>query len=228
MLQRAPQKSSHAGHAPYSPIGIPGKVTQNKPRRFLGKTLHWNQTSSPLAASCSEPRHSGSARLSPLKANQSNQLRCLRARQLQRWHKAADKEQNLCVLCEPSVPQPVRAFAHCLLPGCRGMWEKIACWPNADFGQVVTIPCPNFFLLFSGDAQIRKCAKQVFLCVCGSGWGKRLEVSSKWMRRKRSESESTFKHALPQGRETSQWQMQPFYIGAIVKEVRSVPAVCRK
>lgn len=52
------------------------------------------------------------------------------------------------------------------------MWEKIACWPNADVGQVVTIPCPNFLLFFSGDAQARKCAKQVF-SVCRSGRGKR-------------------------------------------------------
>uniref|UniRef100_A0A3Q3DI04 Vasoactive intestinal peptide receptor 1a n=1 Tax=Hippocampus comes TaxID=109280 RepID=A0A3Q3DI04_HIPCM len=27
--------------------------------------------------------------------------------------------------------------------GCSGMWDKITCWPNADVGEVVTIPCPN-------------------------------------------------------------------------------------
>lgn len=37
--------------------------------------------------------------------------------------------------------------------GCRAMWDKIACWPNADVGQVVTIPCPKFLLFFSGDAR---------------------------------------------------------------------------
>ncbi|XP_022534801.2 vasoactive intestinal polypeptide receptor [Astyanax mexicanus] len=28
--------------------------------------------------------------------------------------------------------------------GCRGEWE-IACWPPASIGQLVTIPCPNYF-----------------------------------------------------------------------------------
>uniref|UniRef100_A0A3B1IE60 Vasoactive intestinal peptide receptor 1 n=2 Tax=Astyanax mexicanus TaxID=7994 RepID=A0A3B1IE60_ASTMX len=33
--------------------------------------------------------------------------------------------------------------------GCKGMWDIIACWPSAKVGEVVVIPCPNYFSYFS-------------------------------------------------------------------------------
>lgn len=36
-----------------------------------------------------------------------------------------------------------------LLPGCKGMWDIIACWPSAKVGEHVVIPCPNYFRHFS-------------------------------------------------------------------------------
>uniref|UniRef100_A0AAY4ASG1 Vasoactive intestinal polypeptide receptor 1 n=1 Tax=Denticeps clupeoides TaxID=299321 RepID=A0AAY4ASG1_9TELE len=33
--------------------------------------------------------------------------------------------------------------------GCKGTWDIIACWPSANLGEVVTIPCPNYFSHFS-------------------------------------------------------------------------------
>uniref|UniRef100_H3CR63 Vasoactive intestinal peptide receptor 1a n=1 Tax=Tetraodon nigroviridis TaxID=99883 RepID=H3CR63_TETNG len=43
--------------------------------------------------------------------------------------------------------------------GCTGMWDKIACWPSADLGAEVTIPCPKYLFFFSGDAQPRNLSK---------------------------------------------------------------------
>ncbi|XP_035268039.1 vasoactive intestinal polypeptide receptor 1b isoform X2 [Anguilla anguilla] len=33
--------------------------------------------------------------------------------------------------------------------GCKGMWDKITCWPSARVGEVVTISCPNYFSYFN-------------------------------------------------------------------------------
>ncbi|XP_017572954.1 vasoactive intestinal polypeptide receptor 1b [Pygocentrus nattereri] len=33
--------------------------------------------------------------------------------------------------------------------GCKGMWDIIACWPSARVGEMVVIPCPNYFSYFS-------------------------------------------------------------------------------
>uniref|UniRef100_A0A671Y211 Vasoactive intestinal peptide receptor 1a n=1 Tax=Sparus aurata TaxID=8175 RepID=A0A671Y211_SPAAU len=44
----------------------------------------------------------------------------------------------------------------CSAAGCSGTWDKITCWPSADVGQVVTIPCPKYLFYFSGDAPTRK------------------------------------------------------------------------
>ncbi|KAL7840782.1 hypothetical protein AOLI_G00261050 [Acnodon oligacanthus] len=33
--------------------------------------------------------------------------------------------------------------------GCKGMWDIIACWPSAKVGEMVVIPCPNYFSYFS-------------------------------------------------------------------------------
>lgn len=43
-----------------------------------------------------------------------------------------------------------------LRPGCSGTWDKITCWPSADVGEVVTIPCPKYLFYFSGDVPTRK------------------------------------------------------------------------
>ncbi|XP_053530702.1 vasoactive intestinal polypeptide receptor 1b [Ictalurus punctatus] len=33
--------------------------------------------------------------------------------------------------------------------GCKGMWDRIACWPTAKVGELVVIPCPNYFRYLS-------------------------------------------------------------------------------
>ncbi|KAJ8268005.1 hypothetical protein COCON_G00131770 [Conger conger] len=35
--------------------------------------------------------------------------------------------------------------------GCRGTWDIITCWPSARVGEVVTIPCPDYFKYFSSQ-----------------------------------------------------------------------------
>ncbi|KAG7455533.1 hypothetical protein MATL_G00257670 [Megalops atlanticus] len=32
-----------------------------------------------------------------------------------------------------------------------GMWDNISCWPSASVGEVVTIPCPDYFKYFSNQ-----------------------------------------------------------------------------
>uniref|UniRef100_A0A8C6LIK3 Vasoactive intestinal peptide receptor 1a n=1 Tax=Nothobranchius furzeri TaxID=105023 RepID=A0A8C6LIK3_NOTFU len=39
---------------------------------------------------------------------------------------------------------------------CSGTWDKITCWPAADVGEVVTIPCPKYLFYFSGSVSSRK------------------------------------------------------------------------
>ncbi|XP_076018200.1 vasoactive intestinal polypeptide receptor-like isoform X2 [Genypterus blacodes] len=43
--------------------------------------------------------------------------------------------------------------------GCTGMWDRIACWPSADVGEVVTIPCPKYFFYFSRDVHAGNLSK---------------------------------------------------------------------
>lgn len=50
--------------------------------------------------------------------------------------------------------------------GCAVMWDKIACWPSAEIGQVVTIPCPKYLFYFTKDISIRNLSKT---CT-GDGW----------------------------------------------------------
>uniref|UniRef100_A0A3B5BHI1 Vasoactive intestinal polypeptide receptor-like n=1 Tax=Stegastes partitus TaxID=144197 RepID=A0A3B5BHI1_9TELE len=50
--------------------------------------------------------------------------------------------------------------------GCSGMWDKLTCWPSAEVGEVVTIPCPKYLFYFSGDVPARNLSK-----TCNaSGW----------------------------------------------------------
>uniref|UniRef100_A0AAY4ASJ6 Vasoactive intestinal polypeptide receptor 1 n=1 Tax=Denticeps clupeoides TaxID=299321 RepID=A0AAY4ASJ6_9TELE len=37
---------------------------------------------------------------------------------------------------------------------CKGTWDIIACWPSANLGEVVTIPCPNYFSHFSDQHKV--------------------------------------------------------------------------
>ncbi|CAN9503286.1 unnamed protein product [Ophioblennius macclurei] len=43
--------------------------------------------------------------------------------------------------------------------GCNGTWDKLTCWPNAEVGEVVTIPCPKYIFYFSHDMIPRNLSK---------------------------------------------------------------------
>uniref|UniRef100_A0A8C4NWW9 Vasoactive intestinal peptide receptor 1a n=1 Tax=Dicentrarchus labrax TaxID=13489 RepID=A0A8C4NWW9_DICLA len=43
--------------------------------------------------------------------------------------------------------------------GCSGTWDKITCWPSANVGEVVTIPCPKYLFYFSRDVHTRNLSK---------------------------------------------------------------------
>ncbi|KAM3850012.1 vasoactive intestinal polypeptide receptor-like [Diretmus argenteus] len=43
--------------------------------------------------------------------------------------------------------------------GCSGMWDKIVCWPSADVGEVVTIPCPKYFFYFTSHLHMGNLSK---------------------------------------------------------------------
>lgn len=86
-----------------------------------------------------------------------------------------------CVFfCCMMTNMPSLAFLSLLLcSGCTGMWDKVTCWPSADVGEEVTIPCPHYLFYFSGDdAHPRKnhvsgtCLACVRLCegFRSSGW----------------------------------------------------------
>uniref|UniRef100_A0A8D3AS77 Vasoactive intestinal peptide receptor 1a n=1 Tax=Scophthalmus maximus TaxID=52904 RepID=A0A8D3AS77_SCOMX len=42
---------------------------------------------------------------------------------------------------------------------CSGTWDKITCWPSANTGEVVTIPCPKYLFYFSRDVLTRNLSK---------------------------------------------------------------------
>ncbi|KAK5616731.1 Vasoactive intestinal polypeptide receptor [Crenichthys baileyi] len=43
--------------------------------------------------------------------------------------------------------------------GCNITWDKITCWPPADIGEVVTIPCPKYLFYFTSNAPPRNLSK---------------------------------------------------------------------
>ncbi|XP_010740461.2 vasoactive intestinal polypeptide receptor [Larimichthys crocea] len=59
-----------------------------------------------------------------------------------------DKERSLC---EAQIENKTS--------GCSATWDKITCWPNADVGDVVTVPCPKYLFDFSRDASTRNLSK---------------------------------------------------------------------
>ncbi|KAG7227368.1 hypothetical protein INR49_000373 [Caranx melampygus] len=59
-----------------------------------------------------------------------------------------EKERSLC-----------EAHIENRTTGCSGMWDKITCWPSADVGEVVSIPCPKFLFYFSSDVLSRNLSK---------------------------------------------------------------------
>uniref|UniRef100_A0A7N6B5D5 Vasoactive intestinal peptide receptor 1a n=1 Tax=Anabas testudineus TaxID=64144 RepID=A0A7N6B5D5_ANATE len=62
--------------------------------------------------------------------------------------KEIDKERNLC---EAQIENKTT--------GCSGTWDKITCWPSADVGEVITIPCPKYLFYFSRDFSTRNLSK---------------------------------------------------------------------
>ncbi|KAF7222952.1 vasoactive intestinal polypeptide receptor [Nothobranchius furzeri] len=59
-----------------------------------------------------------------------------------------DKERSMC-----------QAQIENRTTGCSGTWDKITCWPAADVGEVVTIPCPKYLFYFSGSVSSRNLSK---------------------------------------------------------------------
>ncbi|XP_034743002.1 vasoactive intestinal polypeptide receptor-like [Etheostoma cragini] len=43
--------------------------------------------------------------------------------------------------------------------GCSGTWDKITCWPSAEVGELVTIPCPKYLFYFSRNVPRRNLSK---------------------------------------------------------------------
>ncbi|KAJ0011878.1 hypothetical protein NQD34_012853 [Periophthalmus magnuspinnatus] len=69
--------------------------------------------------------------------------------------KEIDRERDLC-----------EAQNEDKTTGCAVMWDKITCWPSADVGEVVTIPCPKYLFYFSKGIPIRNLSQT---CAEG-GW----------------------------------------------------------
>ncbi len=47
---------------------------------------------------------------------------------------------KLKFLCENVLMKPCLVLT---ATGCKGAWDSIACWEQAEIGEVVTIPCPR-------------------------------------------------------------------------------------
>lgn len=59
-----------------------------------------------------------------------------------------DRERDLC-----------EAQTEHKTTGCSVTWDKITCWPSAEVGEVVTIPCPKYLFYFSKDIPIRNLSR---------------------------------------------------------------------
>ncbi|XP_078121104.1 vasoactive intestinal polypeptide receptor-like [Sander vitreus] len=62
--------------------------------------------------------------------------------------KELEKEKDLC---ETQIENKTT--------GCSGTWDKITCWPSADVGELVTIPCPKYLFYFSRNVPRRNLSK---------------------------------------------------------------------
>ncbi|XP_030054079.1 growth hormone-releasing hormone receptor [Microcaecilia unicolor] len=88
------------------------------------------------------------------------------------WRSAAGMVNATIVLKSPPLPASVVGYLHpecvfviklkkdehkCLndneeqfnkTKGCKKEWDRLLCWHEADFGEAVTLPCPEVFLYF--------------------------------------------------------------------------------
>uniref|UniRef100_UPI0037E75E08 vasoactive intestinal polypeptide receptor-like n=1 Tax=Semicossyphus pulcher TaxID=241346 RepID=UPI0037E75E08 len=62
--------------------------------------------------------------------------------------KEIDKERDVCL-----------ARIENKTTGCSRTWDKLTCWPSAEVGEVVTIPCPKYFIYFTRDVTTRNLSK---------------------------------------------------------------------
>ncbi|MED6249076.1 hypothetical protein ATANTOWER_008968 [Ataeniobius toweri] len=61
-----------------------------------------------------------------------------------------------------------RAMCHTQIDnttGCNITWDKITCWPPADIGEEVTIPCPKYLFYLTSNAPPLTGFKKTFLFV---------------------------------------------------------------
>ncbi|KAI3375277.1 hypothetical protein L3Q82_021776, partial [Scortum barcoo] len=73
--------------------------------------------------------------------------------------KEIDKERDMCEAhIENKTTDIIFGFSVSRL-GCNRTWDKITCWPSADVGEVVTIPCPKYLFYFSRDVSTRNLSK---------------------------------------------------------------------
>lgn len=71
------------------------------------------------------------------------------------WIKVAAEQSNLFEFWKST------RLLFCLFLGCSVEWDNITCWPGAEIGEVVTIPCPKYLFYFSKDMPPRKKKKVV-------------------------------------------------------------------
>uniref|UniRef100_A0A3Q3JR76 Vasoactive intestinal peptide receptor 1a n=1 Tax=Monopterus albus TaxID=43700 RepID=A0A3Q3JR76_MONAL len=60
--------------------------------------------------------------------------------------KEINKERDICE--EQAFFNP---FVSVSWSGCNRTWDKITCWPSANIGEVITIPCPKYSLCSLGN-----------------------------------------------------------------------------
>uniref|UniRef100_A0A673AGJ7 Vasoactive intestinal peptide receptor 2 n=1 Tax=Sphaeramia orbicularis TaxID=375764 RepID=A0A673AGJ7_9TELE len=76
-------------------------------------------------------------------------------------------------------------------PGCKGVWDSIACWDRAEIGETVIIPCPRVLkTVFGRNGNIsRNCTSagwsEVFPNISSVTFDQKLEMASEYMALKR-------------------------------------------